>query len=86
MQEKTIYEIINEMPRDMFHKKIVRDLCQTKEFSHLVASWGKNTPKIYKKRIREYLTNLDIPAELLQSDSDLDAAATAIFNRAVAIR
>lgn len=86
LKEKTVEEIINEIPREIFHKKFVGGICQTKEFSYLASFWAKSIPVDYKQKIKKELSALGIPSNLLTSDDDLDDIAIEIMNRAIELR
>lgn len=78
--------IIKNLSRERFHKKFVRELCQTAEFSTLASFRAENTPEDFKEKVRNDLEKLGIPSELTQSDSDLDNVVTAIVGRSVTLR
>ena len=79
-------EIIEGLSRDDFHKKFVKDICQSREFGFLTTFWAKHTPEDYKKKVRDKLATAGVPLELTQSDYDLDNTITAITSRSVALR
>ncbi len=79
-------DIINSLSREEFHKKYVKGICQTAEFSTLASFWAEDTPEDYKEKVRNELAKLGIPHELTASDDDLDNVVTAITGRSVTLR
>lgn len=79
-------DIIKSLSREEFHKKYVKGLCQSAEFSTLASFWAEYTPEDYKTKVRNELAELGIPYELTASNDDLNDIVTAITGRSVTLR
>ena len=86
--EQTI-AAIREMPREAFRERVFRGIAKTQRFSMLVTLGAESLLEADREQIWLALreTGVPIPCEKIRRQPEaLDAAATAITARAVALR
>ena len=86
--EQTIVAIW-EMPREAFRERVFRGIAKTQRFSMLVTLGAESLPEADREQIWLALreAGVPIPCEKIRRQPEaLDAAATAITARAVALR
>ena len=79
-------KMIEEMSRDDFHQRIIRDVCRLTEFGHLVSAGAGDLAEDEKQTIRKVLARAGIPFSATETDAELDGIATAIASRSVQLR
>lgn len=78
-------EIIRAMSREDFHQNIIKGICKSIEFSHLVLAGAQDLSEEEKDYVKEALARV-APKIKLESDEDFDEVARAIASRSVKLR
>lgn len=78
--------IVEKMTRDDFHKKAVRGVMQSMEFSMAASFHVENITDDQKMTLRESLEKIGIPLECTVNDDDLEDIITTMLGRSVELR
>ena len=78
-------KIIRAMSRTDFHRKIIRGVCRTAAFGHLVSAGAEDLTPAEKAQVRDALAAAGLPRSCMESDPDLSLIAFAIAGRSVTL-
>ena len=86
MTDATYIDAIKAMSREVFHKKIVREICSRRDFSIAVSFGADALSEDEKLNLRTALAANGIPLEVTESDMALTATVYTIAARAVKLQ
>ena len=82
----SLINLINEIPRNVFHHKIIRGVSQNLAYGHLVSAGANDLSEEEKQTIRKLLSEVGVPIESMKDNESLDIIANAIASRSVTLR